>query len=288
MMLVDKPTGPTSHDVVARVRRVSGVRRVGHAGTLDPFASGLLLVLLGPATRLAEYLLGLDKAYLAVARLGVETATDDPEGEIVEERSGWEELREEDVREALRGFRGTILQRPPVYSAKKVRGEAAHRRTRRGERVDLEPVWVVVSALDLMEFRPPRLAFSVRCSSGTYVRALARDLGRVLGVGAHLTELRRTAVGPHEVGSAVSLEDLGGAVSVSDALVPPALVLPHLPVLEVGAREASLLRQGRFLPRDGRNLPEGEPLRVLLGEALVGVGCRHGEEIRPRKVLVHD
>ena len=180
---------------MARARRALDTRRVGHTGTLDPFASGLLLLCLGPATRLAEYLLGLDKEYLATARLGVTTDTLDREGDAVETASGWETLSSDEVRAALDELTGSISQTPPAFSAKKVKGEAAHRLARRGEAPELEPVTVTIHELELLDLDLPRVRFRVRCSSGTYVRAIARDVGEALGVGAHLTELRRTGIG---------------------------------------------------------------------------------------------
>ncbi len=288
MLLLDKPPGPTSHDVVGRVRTATGVRRVGHAGTLDPFASGLLILLVGPATRLSEYFLGMDKSYEATARLGVETDTHDRDGVVVGENPGWQDLDRERIQEALSGFLGVNPQLPPRFSAKKVRGEPAHRRVRRGETVELESVDVEITRLELMNLRLPDLALRVRCSSGTYVRALARDLGRALGVGAHLTALRRTAIGPFGVAAALPLGELEGLGSLGELLIPPARAMGHLPAVEIGAEEAALVRQGRFLSLEGRSFPEGEPLCILREGTLLAVGCRVGNEIRPRKVLGHD
>lgn len=279
---LDKPRGPTSHDVVARVRRVLDIRRVGHTGTLDPFASGLLLLCLGPATRLSEYLTGLDKSYRATVRLGVRTTTLDPEGDVLEERDGWSELDEGRIEEALAGLRGVTLQRPPVFSAKKVAGEPAHRRARRGEAVELRPVEVRVDELTLAGMELPDLRLEVRCSSGTYVRALARDLGEALGTGAHLTALRRTAVGRFRVEDAVPLDDLTPAVAL-EAWIPPAEALRHLPRVRVEADEAARLATGQFLRRAG-TLPGG-PIAVLHGSTLVAVAAAEGGRLRPRKVF---
>ncbi|MFC1575026.1 tRNA pseudouridine(55) synthase TruB [Gemmatimonadota bacterium] len=288
ILLVDKPSGPTSHDVVARVRRAAGSRKVGHAGTLDPFASGLLLLLLGPATRLSEYFLGMGKDYEAVARLGVETTTHDPEGDVVREDPGWKELRPDDVEEALAGLRGSLRQLPPSFSAKKVRGESAHHRARRGEVVELEPVTVTVESLVALDLQLPELRFRVRCSSGTYVRALARDLGRALGVGAHLTFLRRTGIGPFTLSSAHDLETVEKREDLPSLLLSPALALAHLPSLEVGPEEAMRICQGQFLPLQGEELPQDIPIRVLLGGELLAVAARKGDHLRPRKVFARD
>jgi tRNA pseudouridine55 synthase len=285
ILLVDKPVGPTSHDVVSRVRRALGMKRVGHAGTLDPFASGLLIILLGQATRLSEYLLGLDKVYEAKARLGIETTTHDPEGDVVTEVADLGEVTTERVEEALVTLGGEILQEPPVYSAKKVKGEAAHRRVRRGEEVELEKARVTVHEISLCRLDLPDLDFHVRCSAGTYIRALGRDLGRYLGVGAHLTELRRTAIGRFLVKDALSLEDLEQADEVARRLVPPAEALLHLPSIPVSAEEALKVKQGQFLPLDSSELPEGHAVRVLLNGELLAIGQREGDHLRPRKVL---
>lgn len=285
ILLVNKPVGPTSHDVVARIRKVAGMKRVGHAGTLDPFASGLLLVLLGQATRLAEYLIPLDKSYQARARLGIETTTHDPEGETVREDSSWSSLSAPDVAHALEGFHGRLLQEPPVYSAKKVRGESAHRRVRRGEDVRLEPTEVTVHEIELLAFQPPTVEFHVRCSSGTYIRALARDLGRQLGPGAHLTGLIRTSIGPFPLEESVPLDSLISAEAVKNWLRPPAVALGHIPTVEVEAGDALRIRQGRPLPKPDGGFRDGTPVGILQGGELLAVGQVDGDLLRPRKVL---
>lgn len=252
---VDKPEGPTSHDVVARARRALDIRRVGHTGTLDPFASGLLLLCVGRATRLAEYLTGLDKSYEAEALLGVETDTLDREGIVVAEHDGWEELDEGDIRRAMAELTGTIRQVPPQYSAKKVGGEAMHRKARRGEAVELAPVPVTVHVMDLVAMELPRVRFTVRCSSGTYVRALARDLGRALGVGGHLTALRRTAVGSFSVDEAVALAALEDDEAVSAARLSPMEAMERVqavPRIDVDDEQATRLRHGQRI-----RLPDG-------------------------------
>ncbi|MGM0668129.1 MAG: tRNA pseudouridine(55) synthase TruB [Gemmatimonadota bacterium] len=285
VLLVDKPVGPTSHDVVAKVRRVAGLRRVGHAGTLDPFASGLLILLLGQATRLSEYLLGLDKDYLATARLGVETTTCDPEGEVVAESGGWEGLQAPEVEGALSSLQGRILQKPPVYSSKKIRGEAAHRRVRRGELVEMKEVEVTIHQIGLLELSLPEVRFRVRCSSGTYVRALGRDLGRRLGVGAHLTSLRRTGIGTLSVEDSVSLEAMEDPSVWQEELLSPAAALSHLPAVSIDEAEARRIRQGQEIPRDGEELSEAIPVRILADGDLLAIGLVKGNRLRPKKVL---
>jgi tRNA pseudouridine55 synthase len=280
---VDKPVGPTSHDVVAAARRALNERRVGHTGTLDPFASGLLLLCVGRATRISEFLTGLDKSYLATARLGIATDSEDREGEVVAESEGWRQVGPADLEAALQGLTGRILQVPPRFSAKKVDGEAAHRRARRGEDVALDPRPVTVHELEVLDFQPPSLRFRIRCSSGTYVRSVARDLGEALGVGAHLTELRRTAVGPFGVEGALGLEELEQADRVQSAWISPLEALAHLPRLEVDEPREGDLTHGRSVPAPG--LPEGGPALAARGSRLVAVGEVRHASFRPRKVF---
>lgn len=208
LVVVDKPSGMTSHDVVARVRRLAGTRKVGHAGTLDPMATGVLLVGVDRATRLLGHLTLTEKAYDATVRLGAATTTDDAEGETVSTASV-AHLTEDDVRSAAGAFVGAIEQKPSAVSAVKVDGRRAYARVRAGEDVDLPARWVTVHELLVTDVRPGDEVFdvdvSVRCSSGTYIRAIARDLGAALGVGGHLTRLRRTAVGPFTLADARGL-----------------------------------------------------------------------------------
>lgn len=287
ILLVDKPVGPTSHDIVGHVRKAAGIRRVGHAGTLDPFASGLLLLLLGTATRLSEYFIGMDKEYEAELRLGIETTTHDPEGEVVSQDSGWEELDLVRVQEALEALKGTISQRPPAYSAKKIQGEAAHRRVRRGEPVELDPVEVHVYSLSVLEMELPNLRLAVRCSSGTYIRALARDLGRSLGVGAHLSTLRRQGIGPFSVESACSAHALKEPGTIRTAIIPSAEGLAHFPSFEVGPEDATRIRQGQALPIPAGDLTEDMLVTILFEGSLLAVAAAEGDRLRPKKVLAH-
>ncbi len=219
LVVVDKPAGMTSHDVVARVRRIAGTRRVGHAGTLDPMATGVLLVGVGRATRLLGHLMLTEKAYDATIRLGVGTTTDDAEGEVVS-TAPTGQLSEDDVRSAAGAFVGEIEQVPSSVSAIKVDGQRAYKRVRAGEDVQLPSRTVTVHELLVTGVRPHDdgldVDVSVRCSSGTYVRAIARDLGAALGVGGHLTMLRRTAVGPFGLAEARTLEELAGSFGALD------------------------------------------------------------------------
>lgn len=240
---MDKPAGPTSHDVVARVRRAYRTRAVGHAGTLDPFATGLLVVLLGRATRLARFVERQAKGYLAETVVGVVTDTDDATGRPVGGRTptAWPPV--EEVRAVLEAFVGTHAQRPPPYSAKRVGGERSYVLARRGEAVPLPPVPVTVHAVDLVRWEPPVLVFRAAVSAGTYLRGLARDLGERLGTGAHLRALRREWIGALHVREAVPLDRIGP----DTPLLAPQAVLPHLPVVELTADQFAEVRHGRVV-----------------------------------------
>lgn len=275
---VDKPVGPTSHDVVAMARRALGTRRIGHTGTLDPFASGLLVLCVGRATRLAEYLTGLDKTYVAEARLGIATDTLDREGVVVATDTNWEAVDSAAVEGCLSTFVGPQEQVPPQYSAKKVDGEAMHRKARRGESVDLAPVPVEVYSLELLRFEPPHVTFSVHCSSGTYVRALARDIGHTLGVGAHLTALRRTRVGSFCVDGAVAVEDLENHGAVVAARCAPLTALSHLAVLSVDEAEAVRIRHGQRLRVQARTGGGADSPRSPVDQG-TGPGVRSGDAL---------
>lgn len=294
---VDKPVGWSSHDVVARARKALDVRRIGHTGTLDPFATGLLLLCVGPVTRLAEYLIGLDKEYEAVARLGVSTTTHDTEGEVTNRDEGWRHLGRAEIERAVESFVGIVEQRPPAFSAKKVGGEAAHRRVRRGERVELEPVEVTVHELEVVGCTPPDVRLRARVSSGTYVRALARDLGEALGVGAHLTALRRTRIGRFRVDDALpgeALEPGSAELEELDARwVAPARAVAHLAGIDLERDAARRLATGQSVPvaeavgGDGR-VPDADPeapIAARLDGALFAIVQRSGSTLRPRKVF---
>lgn len=207
LVIVDKPAGITSHDVVSRVRRIAGTRKVGHAGTLDPMATGVLVLGLNRATRLLGHLLLTDKAYDATIRLGATTTTDDAEGEVVA-TVPTDVVTDDAVRRGLAAMVGEIQQRPSAVSAIKVDGRRAYDRVRAGEDVELPARTVRIDAIEVTRLDLPEVDVSVRCSSGTYVRAVARDLGEQLGVGGHLTALRRTAVGPYGLDGARTLDQL--------------------------------------------------------------------------------
>jgi tRNA pseudouridine55 synthase len=247
LVVVDKPGGLTSHDVVARVRRLAGTRKVGHAGTLDPMATGVLLVGVNRATRLLGHLALTEKCYDATVRLGVATTTDDAEGEPLS-RSSAGHLTDELVASAARAFVGDIAQRPSAVSAIKVDGRRAYARVRAGEEVELPARPVTVHELVVSGFRTDGETVDVdvrlRCSTGTYVRAIARDLGEALGVGGHLTRLRRTAVGPFGLDEAHSLEELADELAVQDL---SEVARRCFPTHEVDAAGAADVGYGRAL-----------------------------------------
>jgi tRNA pseudouridine55 synthase len=283
---VDKPVGPTSHDIVAAVRRALGTRQVGHTGTLDPFASGLLLVCFGSATRLAEYLTPLPKTYRAVMRLGERTDTDDLTGAVVETHPIGTEVDETAVAAALEAQVGAIQQVPPAYSAKKVGGERMYAAARRGEDVARAAVPVTIHAIRVLRIDLPDVEFEVTCGSGTYIRAIARDVGDALGVGGHLRALRRTASGSYVVEGAVPLDRLEDTESVGAAILSPAAAVSHLPAVRLD--EAALVDFGHGRPVPAADeLPAGVPVALLdAAGALVGIGERDGARVRPRKVLL--
>jgi tRNA pseudouridine55 synthase len=246
LVVVDKPAGWTSHDVVARIRRLAGTRKVGHAGTLDPMATGVLVVGLNKATRLLGHIAGKDKAYDAVIRLGMTTTTDDAEGELVA-RADATGVPDAALIGAMAALTGEIEQVPAAVSAIKVDGVRAYKRVRDGEAVELTPRPVSVSRFELVSRTGPDLCVTVECSTGTYVRALARDLGAALGVGAHLTALRRTRVGGFGIERARTLEQLADDLDV----VPlAAAATDALPVVRLSADDAARLRFGQRVPMD--------------------------------------
>jgi tRNA pseudouridine55 synthase len=283
---VDKPEGPTSHDVVARVRRALKTRAVGHTGTLDPFASGLLLVCVGPATRLAEYLTGLPKTYVATMRLGAATDTDDLTGEVIGASDEWHSVTRERIDAALQAQVGTIEQLPPIYSAKKVDGERMYAAARRGEALERKPSTVTIHAIRLLGIDLPDVEFEVECGAGTYIRAIARDAGDLLGVGGHLRTLRRTCVGPHTVDRAVPLDLLDDQARVREAMLTPLEAVAHLPRAIVDDPGIAALRFGRALSA-APEIPEGRPVALASEDGtLLAIGERTGDVLQPRKVFV--
>ena len=287
LLLIDKPTGPTSHDVVAIVRRGAQEKRVGHAGTLDPLATGLLVVCLGAATRLSEYLLGEDKTYAARVRFGQATNTYDADGEVTAASSQLPERAA--VEAALAPLRGPIQQRPPAFSAIKRGGQRAYTRARRGEAVELEPRPVTIHALELTDWAPPEASLLVRCTAGTYIRSLAHDLGQALGCGAHLTALRRTAAGHFDLAAAVSLAQLQAdfaAGAWTRHCRPMDEAVPAWPAVRLTADEAWRVQHGQMLRLTAADTefgraynPAGEFFAILRADRAAGIW-------RPEKVLL--
>jgi tRNA pseudouridine55 synthase len=241
---VDKPAGITSHDVVARLRRLVGQRRAGHGGTLDPAATGVLPVALGAATRLLEYLVEGRKTYHAAIRFGVTTTTDDAEGAVVEERLV-PVLTRDDLLRAVQSFIGTIQQVPPLYSAVQVSGQRMYDLARRGAAINVPPRSVEIDRIEVVDWQSPVAILEIVCGKGTYIRALARDLGAAIGCGAHLQALRRTAVGPLTLETAVPLDRLlTGGRPVERHLLPPDAALADWPRIDVDDVLAQRLRNG--------------------------------------------
>jgi tRNA pseudouridine55 synthase len=273
LLLVDKPPGVTSHDVVDSVRRTLATKKVGHAGTLDPMATGLLLIGVGRATRLLRFLGDLLKTYEGTLKLGVETDTLDADGEVIRESTV--DVTTERVAEAMHSLVGESLQRPPAFSAVKVGGRKLYEAARAGDPLEAEPREIRVDAFDLLSFDPPDVTFRVICSGGTYVRVLAADVGASVSAGAHLTALRRTAIGPYRLEEAVTPEAVREPLPIESAV-------GHLPRLDLEPDEAEAASHGRPLgPADiegpyGVFGPDGR---------LIGVYEDDGPRARPQVIL---
>ncbi len=249
VLVIDKPVGMTSHDVVQVVRKGTNIRRAGHTGTLDPRASGVLIVLVGPAVRLSEYVSASDKRYQAVITLGKKTDTFDEDGKQL--ASAEVNVTEEQFERELKTFVGDIEQVPPPYSAVKVQGRKAYEMAREGEEVDLAPRIISVYSLEMLEWAPPEVVIDIFCSSGTYVRSLANDLGERLGCGATLTGLRRTKSGRFTLRDAVPLRKLNEAFTDGtwyQYLIPAAEALSDWPALELSNDEMETVRHGNRIP----------------------------------------
>ena len=275
---MDKPAGITSHDVVSVARRALGTRRIGHAGTLDPFATGLLVLLVGNATRLLPYIDGEPKVYDATITFGAETETDDLTGNVTLSAP----LPAPDqARAAVVQFTGEIDQVPPAYSAKQVEGQRAYTAARRGTALDLPPVRVSVHAWSIREVTPSHMVATITCGGGTYIRALARDLGRACHSAAHLSSLRRTASGRFDVASAVSLDALKAGVATVDS---PLTAVAHLPRVSLSPIDVANVRHGRAVTASA---PNEEPSVALVDESnhLVAIAERVDDAWQPRMVL---
>lgn len=291
ILLVDKPAGPTSHDVVRQARRLLGRgARVGHCGTLDPAATGLLLLTLGAATRLSRFFVGLDKVYTGRIRLGSATDTLDAQGQLVAEAPVPADLSLEQVYQAARRFQGTISQVAPVYSAIRVQGRRLHRLARAGEEVAPPERRIQIHGLDILAFDPPLIDFRVHCSSGTYVRSLARDVGAELGLPAHLESLRRTAVGIFAIDQAAAPPET--LQELEARLLPAAQALSFLPALRLDEEQVRQVRMGQGLRLADQLDPPAPEQLCLLDPAglLVSVAEVIADEspfmrVQPRVVL---
>lgn len=279
-----KPSGPTSHDIVAWVRkRLPRGVKVGHAGTLDPFAEGVLVLCVGGATRLAQYVQEGEKRYRAQFTLGAASTTEDPEGTIVPTQPPPAAPPLETVEAAMKNFIGTIRQRPPAHSAVFVEGQRAYHRARRGEVVELPPRDITIHSIDLLRYEYPRLELDIRCESGTYIRALARDLGNALGTGGYCSALCRTAVGPFRIEEALAPD----ALVMEQHLLSPLLGLAALPRLVVDAPAAARVAIGRAVLLDAPSATTGEIAVVDAGGNLLAIGriLKDGRTLQPCKVL---
>jgi len=271
ILLIDKPAGLASFEVVRRARRALGIRKIGHLGTLDPLATGLLPLCLEEATKLTPYLMPEPKVYRAQVRLGVTTDTQDAAGKVVDTCQALP--GPEEICRAAAALVGELTQTPPSYSALHYRGERAYRLARRGETVELAPRQVTVYELTMDEVALPEVIITVKCSQGTYIRTLAQDLGRALGCGGHLAALRRLAVGALRVEDALPLAALAelGREELERRIIPLSHCLPGLRPVEVGPAEARRLRQGQALLHPADDFQEGEQVRVLAQTELVAV-----------------
>ncbi len=284
-LVVDKPSGMTSHDVVYRVRRGTGVRAIGHAGTLDPMATGVLVLCMGDATRLSEYVMASNKVYEATLRLGVETDTYDADGRIIAETDATR-LTQPDFEAVLPRFIGTIEQVPPMYSAIKQNGVALYKLARAGQEVERAPRTVTIHAIDLIDWQPPDVSIRVTCGAGTYIRSLAHDLGAVLGVGAHLTALRRTRSGVLDDPIAwPTLEAAMGAGDWQPYLIDETLPLGWMPALHLDSAAATAIGHGQLIP----HAESGDPgtFYRLYDPAgrLIAIAETRADRLKPVKVF---
>ncbi len=287
ILLLDKPSGITSNAALGRAKRILGIRKAGHTGTLDPMASGLLVLCFGEATKVSAFLLDADKAYEAELHLGVETDSEDAEGEVTAERDV-PALNESTIEKVLDRFRGPIEQIPPMHSALKHKGQRLYELARKGETVERPPRSVTIHELKLLEVNLPKLRIDVRCSKGTYVRSLARDIGQSLDCGAHLSGLRRTLSAPFHIDAAISLESLDelDRDQARALLLPPDRALEHLPEVRLEDDQVRRVRLGQKLA--GLSEPHEGVVRIHGTEVFVGIGEMDGEgRLRPKRLLAN-
>jgi tRNA pseudouridine55 synthase len=289
LLIIDKPEGMTSHDVVARVRRILKTKRVGHTGTLDPFATGVLVLLIGKATRLAQFLDKDEKEYEAVIQFGFETDTGDKTGKPKFEDARPAYVDVDELRQVLPEFIGEIEQIPPMYSAKKQAGKKLYELARQGKEVERKPVKVTIRELELLDNQLPTPEsvprIRVVCSAGTYIRTLAEDIGRRVGIGAHLTELRRTQAGKFTLDQSAPLDELDA--STID-LLPIEKAVSHLPEFVLSADRVEKTRNGMTTRTNGIQFTEDEIVRMTDESGkLIAIGVNHADisEIKPKIVL---
>ena len=293
VLVVDKPVGMTSHDVVQAVRNGTSLRRAGHTGTLDPRASGVLVILVGPAVRLSEYVSASDKRYQAIVRMGGKTDTFDADGKFTQDTQEIVDVTEEQFEEVLKTFVGEIEQTPPPYSAVKVQGRKAYEMARKGEEVKLEPRTITVHHLEVLEWAPPEVVIDVHCSSGTYVRSLANDLGEKLGCGGYLVGLRRTKSGRFSLRDAVPLRKLQEAFDAGNwyqYLIPAAEALGDWPSIELSPDDVEGVRHGHRVTAEA-DAEIGSRVRGVStqGELVALMECVEGDDgvlaWQPKKVF---
>lgn len=288
ILLLDKPVGVTSNAALGQAKRVLGIRKAGHTGTLDPMASGLLALCFGEATKVAGFLLDADKTYLAEATLGVVTDSEDAEGEVIA-RHPVADLDINDIETVLDRFRGPIQQVPPMHSALKHKGQRLYELARRGEQVERPPRPVTIHELTLVHFESPRLGLAVRCSKGTYIRSLVRDIGQALACGAHLSALRRTYSAPFQLVDAITLDELNTLYQTAARrlLRPADTALTHLPAVELDATQATRLRQGQRLS-GLKPLPAGL-VRAYHQQSFLGIAATDGQgRLSPKRLFAND
>lgn len=285
ILLVDKPEGLSSNAVLSRAKRIVGIRKAGHAGTLDPMASGLLVLCFGQATKVAGFLLDADKRYRAEVQLGVSTDSEDAEGTVIA-RERVPALDDAALEAVLERFRGPIEQVPPMYSALKHQGRRLYELARKGEQVERKPRSIVIHRLSLIERSAERLCLDVHCSKGSYIRSLARDIGAAIGCGAHLSALRRTSSAPFDVGEAVALEALESlSGEQAQALLMPAdQALEHLPAVELDGQLAGRVLHGQRLA--GVRAAHSGQVRMYGPDGFLGVGEMDGQgHLRPVRLF---
>ncbi|HEY0457518.1 MAG TPA: tRNA pseudouridine(55) synthase TruB [Pyrinomonadaceae bacterium] len=304
ILIIDKPEGITSHDVVARCRRILRTKRIGHTGTLDPFATGVVVILVGKATRLAQFLDKDAKEYDAIVRFGFETDTGDRTGTLKDPAvADYQfQISKEEIEAVLPEFRGEIWQTPPMYSAKKVEGKKLYELARKGIEIERQPVKITNYELRITNYDAEKkindpgletldLGLKVSCSAGTYIRVLAEDIGKKIGVGAHLAELRRTKAGKFGIEKAVTLEkleEIAAENKLDEILISMNEAVSHLAEIKLSAEEAAKIKNGMKLKRESDELKDGENLRLTTAENLLAIGFYRAAEklVQPKLVLV--